>query len=340
MSQEYCGSHSIHYAGDSCPRCDAEERHRELLRATEESAAETIDAMRESDYRRANPGDYACPHCKYISLRNDASRCTLCHGEVGAEYWSSVRARERAAEERRRAEVEARIAEEKRTAPARAAAAKAAAERAAEEAQGRRIAIVATTAMIAILVIIAVLVRRAEHLRERRQLLAKREILRASIESFLAPDKLLTGYHKPYLYGDRYRYTMILPSSRPRWWERGEYALQFEVQAKFRWDGEAEDKSCSGRGTPADDILLVGRIFLRSRKSHDPFAARLHLAVRANHDNQFAICVPDNPSTWDGAAFTEDASEKHSSDSPDHLLGYGSPLGTHRRSKRTKWGLW
>ena len=28
-SMEYCGRHSIHYAGDRCPRCDAEERHKE-----------------------------------------------------------------------------------------------------------------------------------------------------------------------------------------------------------------------------------------------------------------------------------------------------------------------
>lgn len=125
-TQEYCGRHSIHYAGSSCPRCDADERHRELLNSTEASAAETLDAMRDSDYRRANPGDYACPHCKYVSLKREASRCPLCHGEVGSQYWSEVRAAENAENERRRAIAEAAAnaaaAEYIRTAPQRAAA--------------------------------------------------------------------------------------------------------------------------------------------------------------------------------------------------------------------------
>lgn len=138
-TREYCGRHSIHYAGDSCPRCNAEERHKELLNATEATAAETVEAMRQSDDRRANPGDYACPHCKYISLKSEASRCPLCRGDVGSDYWNRVRAAEKAAEERRQAEVAARVAEEKRTAPARAAAARAAAR--AEALKNRRAAI-------------------------------------------------------------------------------------------------------------------------------------------------------------------------------------------------------
>ena len=130
-TQEYCGRHSIHYPGRTCPRCDAEERHREILNATEESIAETAHAMRESDYRQANPGDYQCPHCMYLSLRRGASRCPLCHGDVGSEYWNSVRASEAAAEERQRAMAAATAAaataakaEYDRAAPERAAAAR------------------------------------------------------------------------------------------------------------------------------------------------------------------------------------------------------------------------
>lgn len=121
MTSSYCGRHSIHYPGRTCPRCDAEERHREHLDATERSAAETVEAMRDSDYRHANPGEYECPHCKYISLRSKASRCPLCHGEIGNQYWVDVRAGEEAERDRRRVMAEEAAAEEKRTAPARAA---------------------------------------------------------------------------------------------------------------------------------------------------------------------------------------------------------------------------
>lgn len=110
------------YAGSTCPRCDAEERHSDLLNATAESAAATVAAAHESDHRRANPGDYACPHCKYISLNYDAARCPLCRGEIGGAYWNDVRAEEKAAAERRRAQEEEAAAEWIRTAPQRAAA--------------------------------------------------------------------------------------------------------------------------------------------------------------------------------------------------------------------------
>jgi hypothetical protein len=97
-SQEYCGRHSIHYPGRSCPRCDAEERHSELLNAAEESRAETVDAMRTSDYRRANPGDYKCPECHFVSLKKGASRCPLCRSRVGPDYWDGEARREEALE--------------------------------------------------------------------------------------------------------------------------------------------------------------------------------------------------------------------------------------------------
>ncbi|MGZ8842789.1 MAG: hypothetical protein ACXW18_03950 [Pyrinomonadaceae bacterium] len=81
-----------------------------------------------------NPGDYDCPHCKYRSLRSGASRCPLCHGEIGGDYWNAVRAQEQAAAERKRAMEAAAAAELIRTAPERAAAA----ARAAAEAQRLR----------------------------------------------------------------------------------------------------------------------------------------------------------------------------------------------------------
>ena len=101
----HCSRHDIDHRSYDCPRCEAERRHEELLEQARESHEEVLrlaseiheeatEAARESDYRRANPGDYKCPHCKYISLKRDASRCPICHGEPGPAYWSRVAARE------------------------------------------------------------------------------------------------------------------------------------------------------------------------------------------------------------------------------------------------------
>jgi hypothetical protein len=132
-TQEYCFKHSIHYPGSSCPRCDAEERHREILDATEQSGTEAIEEMRASAYRRANPGDYECPHCRYVSLKRNASRCPLCHGDIGIAYWADIQNSEVAAAQRQRAEWI-------RTAPEREATAKAAALAAARKAEAEQVA--------------------------------------------------------------------------------------------------------------------------------------------------------------------------------------------------------
>lgn len=189
---EYCARHDIHYPyGAQCPECradeasehrrrmleqqeearrDAEQQHREAVERErnrqhdEELRHKELVRLREQEiYRRQNPGDYECPHCKYISVKSGASRCPLCQGEVGSEYWAAVRVREKAEAERKLAEAqaaserqrvaaqaaverkkaldEAAAAEYLRTAPERAAAAERAAlaaARAAAEAQRRR----------------------------------------------------------------------------------------------------------------------------------------------------------------------------------------------------------
>ena len=94
--------------------------------------------MRESDYRRANPGDDACPHCNYISLKRAASRCPLCHGEIGGDYWNAIQFEEKADAERKRAVEAIAVAEWIRTAPEREAAARAAALAAASAAEEKR----------------------------------------------------------------------------------------------------------------------------------------------------------------------------------------------------------
>lgn len=116
----YCGRHGIDHSSSDCPRCLAEERHEELLssnaetvRVLENLREESIQALEESDRRRANPGDFECPHCRYISLRRDASRCPLCHGSIDSGYWKVVLERERARKEAARVAAEARALAER-----------------------------------------------------------------------------------------------------------------------------------------------------------------------------------------------------------------------------------
>ena len=79
----YCqvhGSYSDNY--DGCLECRA--------------AAEREEADRDEIKKRLSqiarvskdPGDFRCPHCKYKSLRWEATRCPLCHSEIESAYWS------------------------------------------------------------------------------------------------------------------------------------------------------------------------------------------------------------------------------------------------------------
>ncbi len=103
----YCKIHGEYY-GYVCEDCGTAEW---ALRETVAAAA----------HAQANPGDYDCPHCRYRSLRVNASRCPLCHGEIEGGYWNDVFAREKAEAERKAARLKAEADEERRTAPARAA---------------------------------------------------------------------------------------------------------------------------------------------------------------------------------------------------------------------------
>ena len=103
----HCYTHDVDVpARTECPECradEAAEHRRRSLEQQEEAQweAETQHfelqrSLSENAYKRANPGDYECPHCKYISLKRGASRCPLCHGEVGSEFWQDLRNRETA----------------------------------------------------------------------------------------------------------------------------------------------------------------------------------------------------------------------------------------------------
>lgn len=156
----HCYTHDVDVpARFECPECRADEAADHCRRTLEQQEEGHRDAERqheemqrslsESEYRRANPGDYECPHCKYKSLKSQASRCPLCHGEIGRDYWGVVAAREladaertlaaaQAAAERQKAVAAAEAAELIRTAPERAAAAERAALAAANAAAERQ----------------------------------------------------------------------------------------------------------------------------------------------------------------------------------------------------------
>ena len=131
MSQYYCPIHGQYpQYKDGCPECqEAEERAEKRAREAEERAEERAreaeeraeERARDVIYKRANPGDYECPACKYITLRRDASRCRECHASIEERYWVDVRSAEQRAA-RARAEAEATAAEEwKRAEPERIA---------------------------------------------------------------------------------------------------------------------------------------------------------------------------------------------------------------------------
>lgn len=144
----YCKIHG-HFDDDYCRDCRATEERAEqdreemlgLMEATAASQAQMLESIN-------NPGDYDCPHCRFKTLRRDATRCPKCHGEISDRYWRDVEAREeiRRQEQKRRAEEEKhRRAEELRRLQEEAAR-----ERARQSAENRR--------MIALLFMILLLV--------------------------------------------------------------------------------------------------------------------------------------------------------------------------------------
>jgi hypothetical protein len=88
----YCRVHgSFSDSEDGCPACRAAEERAEADRAA------TLEQISELAWRTRNPGEFECPHCKYIALKRQASRCPLCHGTIDSHYWVLAAKRERAA---------------------------------------------------------------------------------------------------------------------------------------------------------------------------------------------------------------------------------------------------
>jgi hypothetical protein len=94
----YCRIHG-YYSDDihGCPDCRSAQEHAE---ADREELLSRVSGMAEAI--RA-PGDYECPHCRYVALKKGASRCPLCHGQITPTFWPELEERlKREAFERKR----------------------------------------------------------------------------------------------------------------------------------------------------------------------------------------------------------------------------------------------
>ncbi|MDP3763910.1 MAG: hypothetical protein Q8Q92_04735 [bacterium] len=120
MGRYRCSEHGIEYNG-VCPACrdeKAEEDRQsiieglsELAETRAEQAEEVKQSLEDVAYKQANPGDYQCPECLFITLKRGASRCPMCRSSIPREYWERV-----AEQERIQAERAAKIQAEQRAA--------------------------------------------------------------------------------------------------------------------------------------------------------------------------------------------------------------------------------
>ena len=106
-----CRIHGTEYNyDDGCPNCrQKEENDIEAAYATLSSLNDLGDKTLSSlnnlgeklSKELKNPGDFECPHCKYVTLKYNATRCPICHGEPGIQYWRDVCERQREEERAR-----------------------------------------------------------------------------------------------------------------------------------------------------------------------------------------------------------------------------------------------
>ncbi len=115
MGRYHCSSHNIDY-NNTCPECRAEQAETDrqsmidALSELAENRSGDIDDLRSEiqdlAHKQANPGDYTCPECKFVTLKYEATRCPKCHCAIPLENWSAIRAeikaKAEAAEQRKR----------------------------------------------------------------------------------------------------------------------------------------------------------------------------------------------------------------------------------------------
>lgn len=132
----YCRVHDgLYYKyEDGCPKCrdDAEQAASDRSEIIGELARSREDIANAAFYF-ANPGDYNCPSCKFLTLKKGASRCPRCQADPGLQYWAEVETKER----EYRAEVERKKQDERLRAMAAEKAAAEEWERGREERERR-----------------------------------------------------------------------------------------------------------------------------------------------------------------------------------------------------------
>ncbi len=106
MEKHYCSVHGEYriygWETGGCPDCKSEKARAESDRAESiEASKRTADNSVYAAYLTNNPGDYECPECRMVSLKNYASRCPLCRAEISRVFWEQIRERERLAENKR-----------------------------------------------------------------------------------------------------------------------------------------------------------------------------------------------------------------------------------------------
>ncbi|MFY9824885.1 MAG: cell envelope integrity protein TolA [Thermoanaerobaculia bacterium] len=63
---------------------------RDSLQQKHDQHQAAIRAIRESEFKHANPGAYKCPECLYVTLNLGASRCPTCHAVIGPDHWKVI----------------------------------------------------------------------------------------------------------------------------------------------------------------------------------------------------------------------------------------------------------
>jgi len=104
MPKFYCRIHGEYtlYGDDrsGCPDClqaqyDQESNSEALAEKLEQLSTQTAAAAIIAAHKTNNPGDYKCPACMMISLKDGAMRCPVCRADVPSGYWDGIRDQER-----------------------------------------------------------------------------------------------------------------------------------------------------------------------------------------------------------------------------------------------------
>jgi ribosomal protein L37AE/L43A len=93
----HCSIHNIEYQVQcsACSPKEQEEFQRSLFEIQEEIEAQRrhlkyLELQRDEMYARQNPGEYACPFCRYNKLKSGATFCPECRAEITQDQWRPI----------------------------------------------------------------------------------------------------------------------------------------------------------------------------------------------------------------------------------------------------------